>query len=141
MTCATCDDLRRQLREAREEIEAWESGAREAAAAGATAERLARWRRTFAGARLGSVVAMMMMADHPDRPVTPAQILEATRGIPGVAWGSDPGRKVADVMICYARKSLKAAGCAAVIESSWGLGWFMSPAAAKLVKTWVGEAT
>lgn len=140
MTCATCDDLRRQLREAREEIEAWESGGREAEAAGATAERLARWRKAFAGARLGSVVAMMMMADRPDRPVTPAQILEATRGVPGTTWGGEPGRKVADVMICYARKSLKKAGCAAVIENSWGLGWFMSPASARLVKTRAGEA-
>ncbi len=140
MTCATCDDLHRQLREAREEIEAWEAGAKAAEAAGATAERLSRWRKAFAGARGGSIVALMLMADRPGRPVTPQQILDATRGIPGAKWSEEPGRKVAAVMICYARKSLRRAGCAATIENSWGLGWVLSPASARAIKTWAGEA-
>lgn len=140
MSCSTCDDLRRQLREAREEIEAWEAGARDDRHAWLSADRLARWRRVFGNARAGATVAMMMMVDKPDRLLTSPLLNAATRCIGG-AKADDPGAKVASVHIHYARRLLKAAACPAVVHTSWGQGWFITAPDAALIRALVGDDT
>lgn len=141
MTCADCDDLRRQLREAREEIAAWEAGAREDHVAWLTADRLARWRRAFGRGRLAAVVTLMLMVEKPDRLITTQMIIAAGRSVPGATRDRDPGPKIATVNVFYARRYLKAAGLSALIRLSWGQGWFMTAADAKAVSAFVGEGT
>lgn len=139
MSCSTCDDLRRQLREARDEIEAWEAGARDDHQDWLKADRLSHWRQTFGGSRMGAVVTLMLMVEKPDRLVNSQMIVAATRNMPGARVDGDPGPKVASVHVHYARRFLKAAGSAAQVRTSWGQGWFMTATDAQAVRALVGE--
>ena len=138
MSCASCDDLRRQLREAREEIEAWEAGERGAAAAECDLERLARWKRRLRAAH-GTVLALMELADRPGRAVTYERVILATRRAPHANKADAPGPELAKVLVCYARRALARTALRVAIQTERSVGWSMTAEAARALKQAMGD--
>lgn len=140
MSCSTCDDLRRQLREAREEIEAWEAGAREEAAVDLDGERLARWRRRLR-ASPAVCLTLMALAARPGKLTTKASIIAATRSAPGLERGRELGDNLAGTYICLGRKALRRQLFAVQVQTVWGQGWMMHPVSAAHLCKSMGDDT
>lgn len=141
MTCSVCADLRRQLREAREEIEAWEAGKHEEAQVDCSLERLARWEGRLRTRRHGSVLALMLLASRPGIATTRDQIVRAARRSPHAATrdDTDTASNLASVLVFHARQGLKRCGLKASIANEWGVGWSMDAASAREVMIAMGD--
>jgi len=138
MNCSTCDDLRRQLREARDEIEAWEAGARDDQSFAVEAERLAQWRRRMR-ATPAVCLTLMALAARPGRLVTKAQIIGATRAAPGLERDRELGDNLAVTYVCLARKALRRQSLSVHVGTVWGQGWMMHPCSAKHLLAAMGD--
>lgn len=141
MACTICDDLRRQLAEAREELQAWRAHGQSEERHAALAGRVRAWRGLFTlTPKLGHGPAIVLMAlvDRGGRVVSRGTLFEATRVTPWRRQGdfnSDySSERVINVHVSRLRGALRieaAAGrlpevCAsrgAGIESAYGGGY------------------
>lgn len=137
MSCSTCDDLRRQLREAHDEIKAWEANSADDASAAVNGERLARWRQRL-GAPPAVCRALMCLADRAGRPQGKDRIIAATRQAAGQRE-VEARDALAGVYIFHARAKLKAGGFSVRINTLWGQGWVMHPCSAARLLASMGD--
>lgn len=139
MTCSSCDDLRRQLREARDEIAAWEANDRDAGRVEVSEERLGRWRQRL---RTPPAVCLtlMLLVDREGRLQSKAAVIAATRAGPGLERDREPVDHLAGVYICHARKALRRLLGHIEIETIWGQGWVLQPDMARRLRVLMGEA-
>lgn len=139
MSCSTCDDLRRQLREAREEVEAWEADAKSVALNDAALERLGRWKSRLK-LRPASVLILMALADAPGRTLSRPTLLRVARGSPSGNVKGDPEGNVVGVAIYHARKALADARVDVKLHLDWGCGFRLTVEDAARLRAVMGEA-
>ncbi|GAW42441.1 hypothetical protein SH203_02857 [Brevundimonas sp. SH203] len=150
MGCARCDALARELAEAREELRAWEDYDRDNGRVDADEDRLARWRQAYRGLSIGGVLALMALADRPDRIVSRDGVLRASRR-GSVKPVEECQARLAAVLICKARASLRVRAQdgrlpdvfgtrTGGIDLTWGAGWTLSSRNAAAVRALAGEA-
>lgn len=148
MACTICDDLRRQLAEAREELQAWRAHDQSEERHTALVGRVRAWRGLFTlTPRLGNGPAIVLMAlvDRGGRVVSRGALFQATRVTPWRRAGDfnseDSSECVVTVHVSRLRGALRieaAAGrlpevCAsrnAGIEIAYGGGYVMPKALA-----------
>lgn len=136
--CAHCEDLRRQLREAKEEIAEWARGGV------ATNGRIERAYRVTAalrakglkGVRLapGDIRLLLELLAKPGRPHSHEALLFAT-AVDGQLTEALP--KLTAVRICTLRQLLAANGFSDVVRTVWGFGYEISAADAAKVAAWL----
>lgn len=151
MTCVHCDDLRRQLRELNEELEAWRGNRRDADAAEVFAVRLGRYQPLFKGSGRAAVQMLLLLLDRPGRAVSRAALLEATRWSASVKDTDQVDWKIVDVYLSRLRTSLRRlvdagrlpegfAGSSAGIQTHWGIGYSLTVENAAALRQLAGDA-
>lgn len=151
MTCVHCDDLRRQLRERDEELEAWRGNRRDADAEDDFAVRLGRYQPLFRGTGRAAIQMLILLLDRPGRTVSREALLEFGRW--SMCWkDSDQVTiKMVDVYLCRLRKVLRRlaaegrlpdafATLQAGIQTHWGVGYSISVENAAALRQLAGDA-
>ena len=134
MGCPDCDRLRRELREAREELAEYEAAGPAPAATGEAA-RMGRWMAAL-GCPHGQAQMAMVFAEAPDRTFSRDELVEKLRG----CGRADPFDRSVDTRIKRLRRSLKAAtGRPDTIRTQYGVGYYMDAATARAVRAIAGE--
>lgn len=135
--CATCDDLRRQLREEREELAEWARAKPVAPDDGLTLERLHRWCTRLKTPK-GPTRLVIALADASPRVLTPEALLEIARSDgDGEVWNE---RNMVRVYVWRARRGLAAAGLSGALETVWGAGYVVPADQASRLKAAMGDA-
>lgn len=141
MGCAHCDGLRRQIRELQEELAEWR--VRDQVAASALDIQIATLVRQavrvlkqdlkyFGPAEFRVLLALLQAS--PEICPHPRLFTVASRGLE-----SDTSIEIVKVRISRLRRLLRVAGFHDVIETYWGHGYRIAPAAAPAIKAWLAD--
>lgn len=132
--CDQCDILRRELREAREEIAAWRE--HDATPTVADTERVGRWTQRLK-VTVGQARALIAFCATPDRVLTREDLTPFLRRREDVDFYD----RSVDTHVKRIRRTLEAQlGQRVWIEAIYGLGYAVPVEAAALLKAAAGEA-
>lgn len=150
MTCVHCDDLRRQLREANDELEAWRANDQEAGG-DAWTDRAERYRTAIKGPALSSIAILMLLIDRHGRVASHADLLEATRCGSAFLASDQVSGNIVGVQLSRLRVGLRDAAAkgllpavfgeqAAGIQRHWGVGYSLPIENAAALRQLAGDA-
>jgi DNA-binding response OmpR family regulator len=134
--------LRRQLREAREQLAEYEAAEAGEIADADLALRLVWWAGVFKrapraermpqGHHTTAARMLLVLLTRSPRPLSKQAIVDTLR-----ARGKDPSEHYANVCACILRRALEAVGLDDVeVETIWGFGYRLSPAGAAIVRAY-----
>ena len=153
MTCVHCDDLRRQLRERDEELEAWRGNRRDANAEEARSQRVERYRALLrgSGAAISAIGMLLLLVDRAGSVIRNDSLLIASRE--GSAWlaADEVCTNVVSVQLWKLRRGLRRlaasgrlpegfGGASGGIETHWAVGYSLTIENAAALRQLAGDA-